>query len=426
MIHSFKKFQRYVRMVATACLFFACKVEEQPRRLREFIEAIHKLFHSKSAASNEPFTHNSEEYRKYGEEIVAFESCLLQTLGFNVLVNHAHTVIIKTCQMIKAPRDLAEAAYLTATNSLILTNFCVKFSCEKVACFCIYLACKWTQLIIPTSSEGMQWYQYVKHDIVEQELEDISKEYLSIFDKCSPKIQRKLGMTKSSDDQMQQQQKQAQQVKKEPKPSHHPQQQQQQQQQPHPHHPSSQSIQKHPHKVHNQHPHHNGHLSSHHSTNPLKSHPQQAHPHSHHHQQQHYPQGHPMHKQAHHGQATHAQQHFKQHNKPPNLSTNHHHSSQSKTNGHPPNSIQQTGVNQNDSSLDMTKGSTNGQSLKAKVQQSQQQQQQQQQQAQIKTSPLNTSITAGSTSIKRINEDLNNVSSAPKIRKYVIDQNSTT
>ncbi len=32
---------------------------------------------------------------------MALESCLIQTLGFNVLINHAHTVIIKTCQMIK-------------------------------------------------------------------------------------------------------------------------------------------------------------------------------------------------------------------------------------------------------------------------------------------------------------------------------------
>jgi len=85
-----------------------------------------------------------KDYHKYGNEMITLESCLLQTLGFNVLINHAHTVIIKTCQMIKAPRDLAEAAYLTATNSLILTNFCVKFPPEKVACFCIYLACKWT------------------------------------------------------------------------------------------------------------------------------------------------------------------------------------------------------------------------------------------------------------------------------------------
>jgi len=194
MIHSLKKFHHYI--VATSCLFFACKVEEQPRRLREFIDIVQSLFHK----SNEPINHNSEEYRHYGDQIMALESCLIQTLGFNVLINHAHTVIIKTCQMIKAPRDLAEAAYLTATNSLILTDFCVKFSSEKVACFCIYLACKWTSLIIPMSSEGMQWYEYVNHDIKEQELEEISKEYLSIYDKCSNKIKKKLGITKSNDE----------------------------------------------------------------------------------------------------------------------------------------------------------------------------------------------------------------------------------
>jgi cyclin T len=57
---------------------------------------------------------------------------------FKIIINYQLSKI--------APRDLAEAAYLTATNSLILTNFCVKFSSEKVACFCIYLACKWTGL----------------------------------------------------------------------------------------------------------------------------------------------------------------------------------------------------------------------------------------------------------------------------------------
>ena len=203
MIHSFKKFHRY--MVATSCLFFACKVEEQPRRLREFIEAIQKIFHPKTAndpniSSAQANSNHADEFRKYGDEIVALESCLIQTLGFNVLITHAHTIIIKTCQMIKASRDLAEAAYLTATNSLMLTNFCVKFSSEKVACFCIYLACKWIELIIPPSSEGLQWYQYVRSDIVEQELEDISKEYLSIFTKCPPRIQKKLGRNRTQDE----------------------------------------------------------------------------------------------------------------------------------------------------------------------------------------------------------------------------------
>jgi len=37
---------------------------------------------------------------------MALESSLIQTLGFNVLINHAHTVIIKTCQMIKGNQEI--------------------------------------------------------------------------------------------------------------------------------------------------------------------------------------------------------------------------------------------------------------------------------------------------------------------------------
>ncbi len=73
---------------------------------------------------------------------------LLQINGNTICQNYAMNFI-----MFAAPRDLAEAAYLTATNSLILTDFCVKFSSERVACFCIYLACKWTGLIVSHSYE---------------------------------------------------------------------------------------------------------------------------------------------------------------------------------------------------------------------------------------------------------------------------------
>jgi hypothetical protein len=83
--------------IAASCLFFACKVEEHPTPLHRFIEAIHQLLHANKA----PLDPNSEEYKLRWEEIIAHESCLLQTLGFNVLIQHAHTIIIKTCQMIK-------------------------------------------------------------------------------------------------------------------------------------------------------------------------------------------------------------------------------------------------------------------------------------------------------------------------------------
>jgi hypothetical protein len=45
-----------LKMIATSCLFFACKVEEQPRRLREFIDTIHRILHK----VNEPLNPQSE------------------------------------------------------------------------------------------------------------------------------------------------------------------------------------------------------------------------------------------------------------------------------------------------------------------------------------------------------------------------------
>jgi len=84
MIHSLKKFHHYVRVsflslldlkqiVATSCLFFACKVEEQPRRLREFIDIVQSLFHK----SNEPINHNSEVSPPQPHPI--FFACLFST-----------------------------------------------------------------------------------------------------------------------------------------------------------------------------------------------------------------------------------------------------------------------------------------------------------------------------------------------------------
>ncbi len=46
----------FFQIVAAACLFFACKVEEHPRPLKQFIETIQQLIHR----STEPLNPNSE------------------------------------------------------------------------------------------------------------------------------------------------------------------------------------------------------------------------------------------------------------------------------------------------------------------------------------------------------------------------------
>jgi hypothetical protein len=67
------------------------------------------------------------------------ENILLQTLGFDVAIDHPHTHVVRCCQLVKASKELAQASYYLATNSLHLTTMCLRYSSTVVACFCIHL-----------------------------------------------------------------------------------------------------------------------------------------------------------------------------------------------------------------------------------------------------------------------------------------------
>jgi cyclin T len=58
----------------------------------------------------------SEEYTKLVEEITYYELVLLETLGFEVKVDHPHPHVVKCMQFLKASKDLAQMAYFMAHN----------------------------------------------------------------------------------------------------------------------------------------------------------------------------------------------------------------------------------------------------------------------------------------------------------------------
>jgi len=49
-------------------------------------------------------------------ELVANENILLQTLGFDVAIDHPHTHVVRCCQLVKASKELAQTSYFMATN----------------------------------------------------------------------------------------------------------------------------------------------------------------------------------------------------------------------------------------------------------------------------------------------------------------------
>jgi cyclin T len=114
--------------IATCALFLAAKVEEDPRKLEHVIRVSH-------ACVNKDKPHldtQNETYKKAAENLVVNELLMLQTLGFEVSVDHPHSHVVKGTQIMNLSKDLAQTAYFMATNRLAVYS-----STDHLTCTCL-------------------------------------------------------------------------------------------------------------------------------------------------------------------------------------------------------------------------------------------------------------------------------------------------
>ncbi|XP_021574666.1 cyclin-T1 isoform X4 [Carlito syrichta] len=95
MIQSFTQF--HWNSVAPAALFLAAKVEEQPKKLEHVIKVAHACLHPQESL---PDT-RSEAYLQQVQDLVILESIILQTLGFELTIDHPHTHVVKCTQLVR-------------------------------------------------------------------------------------------------------------------------------------------------------------------------------------------------------------------------------------------------------------------------------------------------------------------------------------
>ena len=85
--YSRKSYDSYDRFrIATTCLFLAGKVEETPKKIKDVVIEAYKAQHQKQAGP-EP---ESKEFWELKEQILVCERILLQTLDFDLTVEHAY------------------------------------------------------------------------------------------------------------------------------------------------------------------------------------------------------------------------------------------------------------------------------------------------------------------------------------------------
>ncbi|XP_056284976.1 cyclin-T2a [Pseudoliparis swirei] len=184
MHHSFTKFHRNI--MSPTALFLAAKVEEQPRKLEHVIKVAHACLNPQEP----PLDTKSNAYLQQAQELVILESIVLQTLGFEITIDHPHTDVVKCSQLVRASKDLAQTSYFMATNSLHLTTFCLQYKPTVISCVCIHLACKWSNWEIPVSTDGKHWWEYVDNSVTLELLDELTHEFLQILEKTPSRLKR--------------------------------------------------------------------------------------------------------------------------------------------------------------------------------------------------------------------------------------------
>ena len=100
LFHSFYEFPRYV--MATCCLFLAGKVEETPKKCKDLVKAAKAWLESKKFDSKYLASFGDDPSR----DIMVYERILLQTIKFDLQVDHPYGYLLKYAKTLMETRTL--------------------------------------------------------------------------------------------------------------------------------------------------------------------------------------------------------------------------------------------------------------------------------------------------------------------------------
>lgn len=176
MIHSFSTFPRYV--TSLSCLFLAGKVEETPKKCEELIKMAEKIL-------------PENEFEKFGpdprDKVLRLEKMILQTIRFNLLVEHPYEFISKYIHYLKGDKHkiqkVLEMAW-TFVNDSLCTTLCIQWEPEIVAISMIYLAAKLSKYEIVDwvgKVNGQRWWDMFVQNLTMDLMEDICHQVLDLY-----------------------------------------------------------------------------------------------------------------------------------------------------------------------------------------------------------------------------------------------------
>eukprot|EP00069_Balaena_mysticetus_P019688 bmy_02548T0 len=161
MFHSFKQFPRYV--TGACCLFLAGKVEETPKKCKDIIKTARSLL-------------NDVQFGQFGddpkEEVMVLERILLQTIKFDLQVEHPYQFLLKYAKQLKGKKKN------------LCTTLSLQWEPEIIAVAVMYLAgrlCKFEIQEWTSKPMYRRWWEQFVQDVPVDVLEDICHQILDLY-----------------------------------------------------------------------------------------------------------------------------------------------------------------------------------------------------------------------------------------------------
>ncbi|KAH8354596.1 cyclin-K [Drosophila kikkawai] len=177
MFHSFRSFPRYV--TACCCLFFAGKVEETPKKCRDIIKTARGIL------SDNYFYSFGEDPK---EEVMTLERILLQTIKFDLQVEHPYTFLLKYAKCFKGDQQKLQKMVQMAwnfVNDSLSTVVCLQWEPEIIAVALIHLASKLSKFTVQDwdgrQPQHQRWWDMFVSDVTMEILEDICHQVLDLY-----------------------------------------------------------------------------------------------------------------------------------------------------------------------------------------------------------------------------------------------------
>lgn len=177
MFHSFRTFPRYI--TACCCLFLAGKVEETPKKCKDIIKV------AKSLLTEQKFASFGDDPK---EEVMTLERILLQTIKFDLQVEHPYGYLLKYAKCLKGDKTklqkMVQMAW-TFVNDSLCTTLCLQWEPEVIAVALMFLAGKLSKFEVldwnGRNTKHSAWWDMFVEDITMELLEDICHQVLDLY-----------------------------------------------------------------------------------------------------------------------------------------------------------------------------------------------------------------------------------------------------